>query len=1232
MRATSEQPSAYIPRDRRQALLDGTPLPSRLTGCALFADISGFTPLTEALANELGPQRGVEQLTIYLNEVFDALIFALHDYGGAVIGFSGDAITCWFSNDDGHRAAASALAMQTAMQRFEAVSLPSGRTLPLAIKVAIAAGSVQRFVVGTADHRLIDVAAGTTLENLAAAEHQAQTREIIVDNSVLEQIGHELFLSEIRTDQGRRFGVLTGLRDAVPTQPWSEASANALDLEAATPWLLPPVAKQLDAGNGEFLAELRPAIALFIRFTGIAYDDDPDASEKLNSFIVAVQKQLNRYGGSLIQLTLGDKGSYLYAAFGAPIAHKDDAARAATVALNVRDLANELPYIDAIQLGITRGRMRTGAYGGRHRRTYGVLGDMVNLSARLMTHATAGEILITATVEQELGPAFEVTSLSPIKVKGKTDPIVIARLDSKAKVNPALLQTDDLSMPLLGRNSELSQLQTYLMKASRGNGQIVAVTGDAGIGKSVLVSSFLRQLPAGIFKLLSGKAEAWGQKDSYLIWQDVWRNLFELSPDQPYEVQLAQLDMMLSAMDPALLSRLPLLGSVVNLSIPDNRLTRTFDAKLRRTALESLLVSVLAAATQKRAMVIVLEDVQWIDSLSADLLQTIATAIHSLPILLICVERIDGSEAAQSNKLQQHDHFTQVAITPLSKEHVRDFILHKARAMGCGRLEPATLSSLTDFIAERTSGNPFFIEEIFNYLGAKEIDVSDVNAVTNVDLPATVHSLMLSRIDQLAASQQSTLKVASVIGRMFRAMMVQAIMPTNTDESKLMVDLDHLVLNELTLVDNGAGELSYLFRNLVTQEVAYNNLPYAMRARLHERIGHQIEAEFPDSLTLYLDLLAYHYGFSENKTKKRHYLLAAADKAEHEYSNQAALAYLQQALPLVEDEDHFGVLRRIGKLHELHANWDDAHEYYGHAQTVAKKYNATADFAWAQLDQADLHRKRGEYPEATTLLEEVRATFTDLDDQEGMGQTLHIMGTLSAQSGNLEQAGKLYRESLVIREALGDKKNIGALLSNLGIVARYSGNYDEARALYEQSLIPRREQGDKWAIGVSLSNLGNVALDQKDFATAKSSLEQGLQMVREVGDRQFIALNLNNLANVQRDMEDYGGAKRSFAEGLRLNRMLNDKWGLVYLLEDISIMQARNGNSEQALKMVGAANQLRTNINTPRSEAEQTKLDTGIAHATGAISKAMQSHLLEQGAATELGELVSDILEQFETV
>ena len=187
--AGAELPSVYIPMDRRLALAEGRTLSDRTQGTALFADISGFTPLTEALARELGPRRGSEEITRHLNVVYDAIIAELHRYGGSVIGFSGDAITCWFDGDDGRKATTAGLAMQTAIKPFAKIVLPSGRTMGLTMKVAVTAGPARRFVVGDPNYWVVDVLAGMTLDTLASVEKHAVGGEVVLDEATCAGLG-----------------------------------------------------------------------------------------------------------------------------------------------------------------------------------------------------------------------------------------------------------------------------------------------------------------------------------------------------------------------------------------------------------------------------------------------------------------------------------------------------------------------------------------------------------------------------------------------------------------------------------------------------------------------------------------------------------------------------------------------------------------------------------------------------------------------------------------------------------------------------------------------------------------------------------------------------------------------------------------------------------------------------------------------------------------------------------
>ena len=373
-----DHPQAYLPGDRRRALASRMSMADRVSGAALFADVSGFTALTEALAIELGAQRGAEELTATLNTVFHAVIADIDRYGGQVIYFSGDAITCWLDGDDGIRAVAAGLDIQRTMDTVGRVTTPAGTEVILAIKVAIAVGPARRFVVGDPKIQLIDVLAGSIVDKLAEAEQLAEKGDVLLTDSVVASLGPRVTTSE-EVRKGQRVVRAEALTvDVAEIDPGPEPVLPEAELR---PWLLPVVYERLVTGRGEFLAELRSAFPMFVRFAGIDYDDDPEAPAALDAFVRRSQEVLTRHGGNLLQLTLGDKGAYLFAVFGSPVAHGDDADRALAAALELRAAA-EMAARD-LQIGVTSGRVRSGTYGHDLRRTFTCLGDPVNLSARL---------------------------------------------------------------------------------------------------------------------------------------------------------------------------------------------------------------------------------------------------------------------------------------------------------------------------------------------------------------------------------------------------------------------------------------------------------------------------------------------------------------------------------------------------------------------------------------------------------------------------------------------------------------------------------------------------------------------------------------------------------------------------------------------------------------------------------------------------------------------------------
>ncbi len=1217
---------AYIPMDRRHALAHGDQLPDRTTGAALFADISGFTPLTEALVRELGPQRGAEELTRYLNLVYDAVIDELHRFGGSVIAFAGDAITCWLEGDDGRRATACGLAMQEAMHPFSAIVTPAGSTVSLAMKAAVAAGPARRFLIGDPTLRVIDAVAGMTLVQLANAEHLAQRGETVIDGVTLDRLSELVAVSEIRHDAAtdQRVGVVTGLQSPVAAAPWPGLAADALAEDQLRVWLLPQVYERLRHGLGNFLAELRPTVACFLRFGGIDYDHDDEAGNKLDAYIRWVQEIVARYEGTLIDLNIGDKGSYLYINFGAPLAHEDNADRAAAAALALR-AGPGLDYITPVQIGISQGRMRAGAYGGANHRTYGVLGDEVNMAARLMMAAKPGQILVSLAAHRSLGKGFSLETLPPIRVKGKSEPAEIFALVGMQQVQGLPIATAHYALPMIGRQQEFAVGVAQVSKAAQGHGQIISLIGEAGLGKSRLVAEIMTQATSQGFMLYGGECESYGVNSGYLVWQSVWRGLFAIESSWPLTQQIKSLENKLRQIHRTLPSRLPLLGLLLNLEIPDNTVTLSLDAKLRKGLLEAMLVECLRAEASRQPLLIVLEACQWLDPLSFDLLEVIGQAIAELPVILLLTYRPGDAERLRSAAISAKPYQHTIQLAPFTADEATALVQAKlTQLIGDATSVPA---HFTQRIIAQAEGNPFYIEELINYLHYRNIDFRDSSALDQVELPDSLQRLVLSHVDQLSESQKITIKVASVIGRIFRAAWLYGVYPELGDATLIHTDLELLHQQEWVQYESGQAEIIYLFRQVITQSVTYESLPHALKAVLHEQIAEFIEARYRTTLDQYLDLLAYHYDRSNNLEKRRIYLRKAGEAAQADYANTVALDYFTRLLENLPESEQAPILLATGQVLDTMGDYEAADRRLKAALEQATTQHDAEMMAQCQIALGELRRKQSQYEAAASYFAEAQAVTAANHDQAGMAKALVCTGSLALYQGNYHAAQQAYLQSLAIRRQLDDQPHIANVLNNLAITAATQGDFAQARVLFEESLTIRRRLQGKWGIANSLNNLGQLALDQQVYDEAHPYLVEAVAIQREIGDKWALGNTLVNLGNALRGLGHYLEAYPLYQESLQINRDLGDRWMLAYLLENIGGLLSLQGNATQALHLAGAAATLRETLRTPLSATEQSQLDQALAPARQALDPSAAAAAWEIGRGLTLEVAIQEALD-----
>ncbi|MCB9158514.1 MAG: hypothetical protein H6644_01435 [Caldilineaceae bacterium] len=334
------------------------------------------------------------------------------------------------------------------------------------------------------------------------------------------------------------------------------------------------------------------------------------------------------------------------------------------------------------------------------------------------------------------------------------------------------------------------------------------------------------------FRIYAGEGTSYGVNSSYLAWQPIWRRLFAVTPDgTATQRPRAGCWPPSTRAGPAC----AVAGAGAQRGPGRKRLDAQPGCAARKVSLESLLLDCLRAEVEHAPMVLVLEDCQWLDPLSLDLLEVIGRALETLPVLLLLAYRDRGQEQAHAARIAALPNHRDIALAPLTYAEAREFVAAK---FGLTAADGAAVApALVQRIVDQAEGNPFYIEELINYLLARAIDPTDPGALSKLELPSTLHNLVLSRVDQLSERQKITIKVASVIGRTFQADWLWEAFPALRDRPSTLGDLHALADRELVVREPGDDEHAYFFRHVVTQGVTYESLPYATRSKMHEQFG-----------------------------------------------------------------------------------------------------------------------------------------------------------------------------------------------------------------------------------------------------------------------------------------------------------------------------------------------------------------------------------------------------------
>ena len=886
MAAESAALASFLPDQLLRRLAEapegaGRPHADRMVGALLLADISGFTAITERLARR--GSGGAEALRGLLDGAFEPLLDLIGGTGGDVLKFAGDALlACWPA--EGHdperalgqataAAAGCAQAMQAALDRFAAV-----KRLPLALRIGIGAGEVVVLDVGGERERRELLVAGAAVPQTTGAAERAQPGLVALSPAALDLLER---------------GLAGPPSPAVPAR-----DPVAVPAALVAPYLPRAMLASMVAGHEEWLAELRQITVVFANLPDLDHRAGLDEAQEV---MVALQGALYRYEGSINKLSVDEKGTTLVAALGLPpLTHEDDPARGVQAALAMREALAAMGRRAAI--GVTTGRAFCGTVGSPRRREYTMLGAVVNLAARLMQEAGDGVLCDAATAEAARAAlAFE--ALAPVLVKGRSDAVPVYRPGRPVRGavrGPEPVRRD----PLVGREAEQARLAGALDRLLAGTGrppgqvQVLVLEGEAGAGKSRLVAELVDQAAAAGVPVLAGAGDAVERNTPWHAWRELFARLAPFDARDPEARRRVVLELL--GPDPAAADLAPLLNPVLALDLPETAATAELGGQGRAAGARDLLIRLLRAVLDGPA-VLVVEDAHWLDSASTGLV--LALSRERLPLLLVVATRSPGEAGTVADdlawgayrRLLRAPDIDRLLLDRLSSEAVAALV---GQRLGTDEV-PEVLAQLVE---DKAEGNPLFTEELTFALrdsglvrvvdGKVEL-VSEVGDVLERRLPHTVHGAVTSRIDRLTPTQQLTVKVASVIGRVFAVGILRDVHPLRQLAAMtLSHDLDEIERANLTVLDTPEPDLSYLFKHVIVQEAAYNLMLLSQRRQLHRSVAEWYERSEGGDLAV----LAHHWRLADVPDKAARYLEQAGAEALREGAYAEAVRFFTTLL------------------------------------------------------------------------------------------------------------------------------------------------------------------------------------------------------------------------------------------------------------------------------------------------------------------------------------------------
>ena len=1093
--SAGERLKPYVPRLVVEWLRETPDVRHRpVDGSLAFVDISGFTQLTEKLARR--GKVGAEEVSDALQTIFTQLLDVAYDYDAGLLKWGGDALLLLFDGE-GHarRCCRAAAGMQQTLDRIGTLRA-GGSAATLRMSVGIHSGLFDFFLVGESHRELIIT--GPAASATVAMESVAGAGEIALSPATVELVG----TGHVRR---RREGTLLLERPPEASiKPAPEiGDVSSIDLPSCIPVEL---RRQLLVEQGE--AEHRTISVGFLQFSGtddlIAKAGPAVLGDALHELVSNVQQACGRFGVTFFATDISGDGGKIILVTGAPWSGGDDEERLLRAVRLIMDRPGEIP----IRIGVNSGRAFTCDFGPTYRRTYQIYGDAVNLAARVMAKGGPGQVLATDATLSRARTTYQLDELEPFTVKGKSEPVHASVVGAIAGAKAI----EHARTPLVGRDEEMSALTGAAESARAGEGRVVELIGEPGIGKSRLVAEL--EARSGIASFWA-VCEQYESATPYFAFRGLLHDLLRSPRDAPPDtVERAVRDRVASvARD--LEPWLPLIGTALGLDLSATPETSKLEERFIPERTAEVLCALLTALRREPTL-FVFDDVHWMDEASVGVLARIAEQAPRRPWLVLVTRRdvTTGFAGAAA------PHVVALRPQPLSGEAAAELARVASEDVP---LPPHVLEALT----ERSGGNPLFLSEL--------VAASLAGAGLD-DLPDSVEALLAANIDRLEPSERTVLRYAAVLGASFEAsLLVEALHAE-------IPSLDDGLWSRLGefLGEDEPGVLR--FRHALIRDASYEGLPYRRRRALHARVGETIERAAGSRADEEAERLSLHYFHAHHFQKAWHYSQVAGRRAEAIYANVEAATFFERALHAARrfrglaSSDVAVVAQSLGDVRVRLGEFEAAGEAYS-----ASRRQLPADAveeARLMLKHALIPWRLGRYPQALRWLTRGIRVLEGHEEQpavrqrarlyawkgvikqkqgypvqaiawcrraidaaeasgarEALAQAFYMLDWAYAALGRFEEAVYSQR-ALAIYEELGDLERQALILNNLGVLAHRQGRWGEAIDLYERAQQAWEKAGDRWSASFAVVNRAEVLLDQGRLGEAEPLLKESLRIAR----------------------------------------------------------------------------------------------------------------------------------------